>query len=399
MKGTGFPLRGTSLMVATIIGGGMFALPVAFVHVWYLKGLLALSATGLLMLMTGLILVDITMRFPQGASFHTFTKALLGPGASVVIGIAFCFVLYLLTYAYISGAASILNGLIPPAGMGRGWLPIVLLSLTTSVILWAGGRLPGYILSCLIAVKFTLFLLLFAGAAGGVKLLRLLETTRGTSLQYYLPVIPVCIIAFGFHGSIPSLTRMYRRDNHRAITRSLYYGFAVSLLIYAFWLTITLGVLTPQAIQHVSNEGGNIGAFLAALNINQPASATGLMFISFGCIAVLASLMSASIGLCDYLEDILNKRYRRASRPLAIFLTYFPPALACIFAPQGFLSALAFAGISLVLWSILLPPCLLIKARRSSLPPVYNFPGNNLLLKFITVVGAMLWLLMIYAFI
>ncbi|WP_315969288.1 aromatic amino acid transport family protein, partial [Klebsiella pneumoniae] len=46
MKGTGFPLRGTSLMVATIIGGGMFALPIAFVHVWFLKGLLILSATG-----------------------------------------------------------------------------------------------------------------------------------------------------------------------------------------------------------------------------------------------------------------------------------------------------------------------------------------------------------------
>ena len=54
-------------MVATIIGGGMFALPVAFVHVWFLKGLLVLSATGILMLITGLILVDITMRFPPGA--------------------------------------------------------------------------------------------------------------------------------------------------------------------------------------------------------------------------------------------------------------------------------------------------------------------------------------------
>ncbi|HFI5659432.1 MULTISPECIES: hypothetical protein [Klebsiella] len=35
------------------------------------------------------------------------------------------------------------------------------------------------------------------------------------------------------------------------------------------------------------------------------------------------------------------------------------------------MSALAFAGISLVLWSILLPPYLLIKARRSALPAVY----------------------------
>lgn len=112
---------------------------------------------------------------------------------------------------------------------------------------------------------------------------------------------------------------MYRRDNHRAVTRSLYYGFAVSLIVYAFWLTLTMGALTPQAIQHVSDEGGNIGAFIAALNIHQPTSATRLMLVSFGCIAVLASLMSASIGLSDYLEDMLNKINRRGSRPLAIF--------------------------------------------------------------------------------
>jgi hypothetical protein len=111
-----------------------------------LKGMVVLSATGILMLMTGLILVDITMRFPQGASFHTFTNALLGPGASVIIGLAFCFVLYLLTYAYISGAASILRDVFPREATRHTWLPIILLSLTTSLILWAGGRLPGYIL-------------------------------------------------------------------------------------------------------------------------------------------------------------------------------------------------------------------------------------------------------------
>ncbi|WP_461236382.1 aromatic amino acid transport family protein [Klebsiella michiganensis] len=55
------------------------------------------------------------------------------------------------------------------------------------------------------------------------------------------------------------------------------------------------------------------------------------MLDSFGCIAVLASLMLASIGLSDYLEDMLNKINRRGSRPLAIFLTYFPAALASIF--------------------------------------------------------------------
>jgi hypothetical protein len=84
--------------------------------------------------------------------------------------------------------------------------------------------------------------------------------------------------------------------------------------------------------------------------------------------------------------------------PIGDIPDIFPPALACIVAPEGFLSALAFAGISLVLWSVLLPPYLLIKARRSALAPAYTFPGSNLLLKFIIIVGTLLWLLMIHAF-
>jgi hypothetical protein len=55
-------------------------------------------------------------------------------------------------------------------------------------------------------------------------------------------------------------------------------------------------------------------------------------------------------------------------------LTYFPAALACI-CPARIFVCPAFAGISLVLWSILLPPYLLIKARRSALPAVY-FSGK-----------------------
>jgi amino acid permease len=111
-------------------------------------------------------------------------------------------VLYLLTYAYISGAASILCDLLPPDTAGRSWLPIILLSLTTSLILWAGGRLPGYLFSGLIAVKFTLFLLLFAGRRRR-EAAQIVGISPATSLHYYLPIVPVCIIAFGFHGAFP----------------------------------------------------------------------------------------------------------------------------------------------------------------------------------------------------
>ncbi len=105
-----------------------------------------------------------------------------------------------------------------------------------------------------------------------------------------------------------------------------------------------------------ATKAGISAPLLRPLNIHQTTSATRLILVAFGCIAVLASLMSASIGLSDYLEDALSKINCKCPRPLAIFLTYFPAASACVIAPQGFLSALSFAGISLVLWSILLPP-------------------------------------------
>ena len=393
MKNTAFPLRGTSLMVATIIGGGMFALPIAFAHVWFLQGMLVLSLVGALMLITGLILVDINMRFPHGASFHTFTRTLIGPATSVFIGVALCFVLYLLTYAYISGAASIFRGVFHASSGKTDWITIPALTLTTALILLVGGRLPGYILSILIAAKFTIFLALFSGITSQVNPQMLEVWTTGNSLQQYMLIIPVCIVSFGFHGSVPSLTRMYSQDNHRAITRSLVLGVVISLLIYAFWLTITMGSMDQSSIMAVQDKGGNIGAFIAAMNLQKTGS---VILVYFGIFAILASLMSASIGLCDYLDDTLRKRCGKASRPLAIALTYFPPAVVCMLEPEGFLPALAFAGLSLVIWSILLPPTLLLRARKSSLTPVYSFPGNNLLLKLIIGVGAVIWLMMIY---
>ena len=383
-------------MVATIIGGGMFALPVAFAHVWFLQGMLVLSLVGILMLITGLILVDINMRFPHGASFHTFTKALMGPAVSVFIGFALCFVLYLLTYAYISGAASIFRGVFHAQSGKTDWIIIPALTLTTAIILLVGGRLPGYILSILIAAKFTIFLALFSGITSRVNPEMLELWTTGNSLQQYMLIIPVCVIAFGFHGSVPSLTRMYSQENHRAITRSLIFGVVISLLIYAFWLTITLGSMNQETIMDVNAKGGNIGAFIEAMNLNKAGSGISLVLVYFGVFAILASLMSASIGLCDYLDDTLKNRYGKASRPLAIALTYFPPAVVCMLEPEGFLPALAFAGLSLVIWSILLPPALLLRARKSSLKPVYTFPGNNLLLKAIMGIGVVVWLMMIY---
>ncbi|MEJ5173700.1 aromatic amino acid transport family protein, partial [Erwinia sp. MYb416] len=81
---------------------------------------------------------------------------------------------------------------------------------------------------------------------------------------------------------------------------------------------------------------------------------------------------------------------------LTAALTYLPPALLCIVNPDGFISALAYAGIALVIWSVLLPPLLLIKARKAQIKGPYQFPASNAFLYSYFVAGFLLWVGMLY---
>jgi tryptophan-specific transport protein len=61
------------------------------------------------MLISGLMILEATLHYPKGASFHTTVKDLLGRRWSFVMALALIFVLYILTYAYISACSSVIT--------------------------------------------------------------------------------------------------------------------------------------------------------------------------------------------------------------------------------------------------------------------------------------------------
>ena len=54
------------------------------------------------------MILEATLHYPSGASFNTMVKDLLGKGWNAVNGLSVAFVLYILTYAYISAGGSII---------------------------------------------------------------------------------------------------------------------------------------------------------------------------------------------------------------------------------------------------------------------------------------------------
>lgn len=102
-------LGGVVIIGGTIIGAGMFSLPVVMSGAWFFWSLAALVFTWFCMLHSGLMILEANLNYRIGASFDTITKDLLGKGWNLVNGLSIAFVLYILTYAYISASGSILH--------------------------------------------------------------------------------------------------------------------------------------------------------------------------------------------------------------------------------------------------------------------------------------------------
>lgn len=87
-------LGGVVIIGGTIIGAGMFSLPVVMSGAWFFWSMAALIFTWFCMLHSGLMILEANLNYRIGSSFDTITKDLLGKGWNVVNGISIAFVLY-----------------------------------------------------------------------------------------------------------------------------------------------------------------------------------------------------------------------------------------------------------------------------------------------------------------
>ncbi|VFS93534.1 Tryptophan permease [Raoultella planticola] len=119
---------GVVIIGGTIIGAGMFSLPVVMSGAWFFWSLAALIFTWFCMLHSGLMILEANLNYRIGSSFDTITKDLLGKGWNLVNGLSIAFVaLYSDLRLYLGQrlhtAPYLLGAFIACAGAGSGlWL-------------------------------------------------------------------------------------------------------------------------------------------------------------------------------------------------------------------------------------------------------------------------------------
>ena len=183
---------GAMIIGGTIIGAGMFSLPVVMSGAWFYWSLLALVFTWFCMLHSGLMILEANLNYHIGASFDTITKDLLGKHWNIINGLTVAFVLYILTYAYISASGSVIHhtfaqmNIAFPARAGG-----LLFALVVAFIVWLSTQAVSRMTTILLGAKLLTFFMCFGGLIWHVQPEVLFNTAEVN--PSYLPYLIVTL--------------------------------------------------------------------------------------------------------------------------------------------------------------------------------------------------------------
>ncbi len=389
---------GAMIIAGTAIGAGMLANPTATSGVWFIGSVLLLLYVWFCMYSSGLMLLEATLHFPQGASFHTVVKDLLGPRWNLVTGLAVTFVLYSLTYAYIfvgggltQNSLSALSGwlLQQPLQPSREFASVVfLLVLATSV--WVSTKVVDRFATLLIGGMLISFLLSTGALLQSVTpsvLLNLQVATQHSYWPYIWAALPVCLASFGYHGNVPSLVSYYNKQA-QPVARSILWGSLLALGMYLLWQLAVQGNLPRTEFAPVIAADGDVAVLLQALSTYVKTDNIARVLNAFAYMAIASSFLGVTLGLFDYIRDLFNFSDTASGRFKTALLTFLPPLLACLLFPTGFVKVMGYVGLMAAIWAALVPALLVRASRKRFAATGYQVFGGSFMIGFVLLFAA-----------
>ncbi|MEI9748577.1 tryptophan permease [Moellerella wisconsensis] len=382
-------IGGAMIIAGTAVGAGMFSIPIVTSGVWFTGSIILLIYTWACMFFSGLMILEANMNYPAGASFHTMVKDLLGPVWNSINGLSITFVLYILTYAYISAGSSIITHnlatIFPVSQMVAG----LAFSILVAFFVWLSTRAVDRLSTILIGGMVITFILSVGGMFTQVSPAILFNQSAGSDTQYLpfaLAALPYLLASFGYHGNVPGLVKYYRKDS-KSVVRSLFIGTLIALVIYILWQYVIQGNISRDSFKLIIAEGGNIDALLRQMDTSTGNSTVSKFLTLFSYMALASSFLGVTLGLFDYLADFFKFKDNGSGRFKSAVVTFLPPTVLALLLPNGFLYAIGFAGLAATVWAVIVP-AMMAKACRKRFPnSPYRAPGGHFLIGFVILFG------------
>lgn len=343
------------------------------------------------MLHSGLLLLEANLNYPVGSSFNTITKDLIGNTRNIISGITVAFVLYILTYAYISANGAIISETI---SMNLGYhanprIVGICTAIFVASVLWISSLAASRITSLFLGLKIISFVIVFGSFFFGSitpSCAMPPAPLRNVLLPYIFMALPVCLASFGFHGNIPSLIICYGKRKDKLI-KSVVFGSLLALVIYLFWLYCTMGNIPRESFKAIISSGGNVDSLVKSFLGTKQHGIIEFCLLVFSNLAVASSFFGVTLGLFDYLADLFKIDNSHGGRFKTVLLTFLPPALLYLIFPNGFIYGIGGAGLCATIWAVIIPAVLAIKARKKFPNQMFTVWGGNLIPAIVILFG------------
>jgi tyrosine-specific transport protein len=329
---------GTLMVAGTTVGAGMLGIPLLTAKAGFWPALSITICVWAFMVVTGLLLLEVTLKMPQGANLLSLSGRYLGSKGKWLAGALFLFLYYSLLVAYFAGGAPLLGqffSVLFGVEVSETLRVILFTALFGSIVALGARWIDRANIVLTLFMLVTYFFLVWIGSSA-VKV----ERFAFSEFSFSLLAVPVLFSAFGYHNIVPSLTS-YLGKEKKTLRLSILCGTFLAFVIYAIWQWLILGALPQNALEEVLKKG------LPVTYALQAAAGSSFLYLFgqlFAFAALTTSLLGVSFSLVDFLGDGLRQKGWDIKRRTCVFLAFVPPFLFVLFDPSIFDRALGVAG-------------------------------------------------------
>ncbi len=210
-------LGGVVIIGGTIIGAGMFSLPVVMSGAWFFWSMAALIFTWFC-LHSGLMILEANLNYRIGSSFDTIAKlcwAKAERGQRYFHCLCALYPDLCLYFCQWFNSASHLRRDVakrPARAAGFGF------ALLVAFVVWLSTKAVSRMTAIVLGAKVITFFLTFGSLLGHVQPATLFNVAESNAsyAPYLLMTLPFCLASFGYHGNVPSLMKYYGKDPEAA---------------------------------------------------------------------------------------------------------------------------------------------------------------------------------------
>ena len=161
-------------------------------------------------------------------------------------------------------------------------------------------------------------------------------------------------------------------------------------MAYLVWQLATHGVLSQNEFVQVLQADPTLNGLVNATRQITNSHIMGEIVRVFSALALITSFLGVMLGVFEGLGDLF-KRYKLPHNRLILTIAAFTPPLAfALYYPEGFISALSYAGLLCAFYCLILPIGLAWKTRQANPNLPYRVIGGNVTLVIALVIGVVI---------